>query len=101
MTELRRATELEPKRATFHSNLAHALTLRASSTRRVASAKKATALDPKLGSAWLNLGTASAKKGDYAAAEQAFKRAQALDPTDPRPKTNLDELEELEKTAPR
>ena len=88
-------------RTTFHSNLAHALELKNDLDGAIASAKKATTLDPKLGAAWINLGTASAKKGDYAGARKAFKKAEALDPSDPRPKTNLEELDELEKQRPR
>jgi Flp pilus assembly protein TadD len=98
VTELKKATELDPQRATFRSNLARALELSGDIPGAIESARHATKLDPKLGSAWINLGTALAKRGDYAEAERAFRQAQALDPTDPRPRENLAELAELRRS---
>ena len=96
MTELTRATELDSARATYRSNLAHALEIAGKLEEARASAKRATELDPKLGAAWINAGTIAAKQKRYADARAAFQRASALDPTDPRPKANLEELEALE-----
>jgi Flp pilus assembly protein TadD len=99
LPHLQKAVELDPNRATFRSNLGYALQLANNHSGAIEQYRKAIALDPKLGSAWINLGTALAQTGKRPEARQAFERAIALDPTDPRPRANLQELDELEQDA--
>lgn len=96
---LRKAVELEPDRATFRSNLGYALQMLQNHAGAIEQYRKAIELDPKLGSAWINLGTALAQTGERGEARKAFQRAIELDPTDPRPRTNLQELDEIENDA--
>jgi Flp pilus assembly protein TadD len=99
--ELHRAIQLDPKRATFHSNLGYALQLSGKLTEAVAEYREAIKIDPKLSSAWINLATALSRdpktRGE---ARQALRTAAGLDPSDPRVKANLEELDALEKGAP-
>ena len=98
MPHLRRAVEISPDRATFRQNLGYGLMQLGDSVGAEEQFRKAIALDPKLGSAWVNLGVVLEKMGRSKDARQAFERAVALDPTDPRPKANLLEMDEMERT---
>ncbi len=96
--ELERAIALEPTRATFHSNLGYALQLSGRTDRAIVQYREAVKLDPRLAAAWINLATAlSRDPKTRAEARAALKRAEGLDPTDPRVKSNLEELDALEK----
>lgn len=98
ISELRRAVALDPRRATFHSNLGYALQIAKQRDAALAEYRKAIELDPKLVSAWLNLGTILARDpATRAEARQALMTAKKLDPTHPSVKANLDELDALEK----
>ncbi|OQB16872.1 MAG: TPR repeat-containing protein YrrB [Deltaproteobacteria bacterium ADurb.Bin207] len=99
MRHLRRAVEIDPNRATFRSNLGYGLLSLGDTTGAIEQCRKALELDAKLGSAWINLGTALARTGKRQQARQAFERAVALDPTDPRPRANLQELDEIERAG--
>jgi Flp pilus assembly protein TadD len=99
LPHLLRAHELAPDRATFMSNLAYAHLQLDQLDLAEQWCKRALEKDAKLGSAWINLGLVRVRLGDNAGAKQAFQRAQALDPSDPRPKANLQELQELMKRA--
>src|SRR5262249_61188753 len=98
LPELKRAIELDPKRATFHSNMGYGLQLEGKLSDAIAEYREAIRLDPKLASAWINLATALSRdpktRGE---ARQALKTAAGIDPTDPRVKANLEELDALEK----
>ncbi len=97
---LQRAVLLEPKRATFAANLAYAELLNERPAEAKKEAERAIALDPSLASAWLNLGLAQVALGDRKQARVSFEKAQSLDPTDPRPKNNLQDLDEIEAEQP-
>lgn len=99
MQHLSRAVALEPRRATFLSNLAYAHLAAGRPEEALRIARRATELDPKLGSAWINRGTAEARLGRLPAARRALERALQLDPTDPRARDGLAELDELEASA--
>jgi len=100
LSELARATSLEPTRATFHSNLGYALQQAGRLDRAVAEYHEAIRLDPALASAWINLATILAKNPTTRRdARAALARAAAASPDDPRVKANLDELNALEKAA--
>ncbi len=92
--------QLEPRRATFHSNLGYALQQSGSVDRARSEYQEALRLDPKLVSAWINLATALAR--DPATRKEAradLERARALSPDDPRVVANLQELDALEGRA--
>lgn len=93
---LQRASLLRPKKATYLSNLAYAELLLARPEKAIRLAERATQMEPDLASAWLNLGLAQVAEGKRGLARASFERAQSLDPTDPRPRNNLADLEELE-----
>lgn len=92
---LERATRLDPDAATFRSNLSYAELLSDRPGEAKTLAERAIELDPKLASAWLNLGLSEVQLGDLAAARRAFERALELDPSDPRPRNNLSDLDDL------
>ena len=81
--ELKRAIELDPKRATFRNNLGYAYQQMSRTDEAMAEYRQAIKLDDKLGSAWLNLATLLARdpstRGECARAE----KARAIDPSDP------------------
>ena len=90
--------QLDPSRATFHSNLGYALQQTGRMDRAVAEYHEALRLDPKLVSAWINLATAlSRDPKTRPQARAALERARQLSPDDPRVKANLEELDALEK----
>ncbi len=100
LSELRRALQIEPSRATFHSNLGYALQLGGQLPEAIAEYRQAIALDARLSSAWINLATALARDPKTRAeARSALVRARKIDPTDPRVKANLEELDALEHAA--
>jgi tetratricopeptide (TPR) repeat protein len=96
LPHLLRASELAPERATFITNLGYAYQQQGQLDKAVETQRRAIAIDPRLGSAWINLGNALAEQGHYDAARSALQRAETLDPTDPRPKSSLRDLAELE-----
>lgn len=97
---LKQAALLEPQRATFAANLAYAELLSERPWEAKKQAERAISLDPALASGWLNLGLAQVALGDRKQARISFEKAQSLDPTDPRPKNNLQDLDELEAQQP-
>ena len=100
LSELRRAVQLDPSRASAHSNLGYALQQSGKVEPAIAEYREALRLDPKLASAWINLATAlSRDPGTRREARAALERARALSPDDPRVKANLEELDALEHSA--
>lgn len=93
---LQRASLLAPTKATYVANLAYAELLGKRPQAALEHARRAIELDENLASGWLNQGLAQAAQGDRAAARQSFEKAQSLDPSDPRPKNNLRDLDEIE-----
>lgn len=94
---LQRASLLAPEKATYLANLSYAELLDKRPQAALEQAQKALDIDPQLASAWLNLGLAQVALEDRAAARKSFEQASSLDPTDPRPKNNLADLDELER----
>ncbi len=94
---LERASRLAPGQATYLSNLSYAELLLDKPTLSLRWAKSSLKLDPRLASAWLNQGLAQVALGDRQSARASFEKAHQLDPTDPRPRNNLQDLDELEK----
>ena len=92
-------SQLDPRRAAFHSNLGYALQLGGKIADAIAEYREALRLDPKLASAWINLATALARdpaKREAKRARRSSGRARSI-PTDPRVKANLEELDALER----
>jgi len=100
LPHLRLAVQLAPNNAAYHSNLGYALQLALDHAGAISEYKRAIELDPRLGSAWINLGTAFAQTGQRDEARKAFQKALEIDPSDPRAKTNLQELADLADAGP-
>jgi Flp pilus assembly protein TadD len=89
--------QIEPARASFHSNLGFALQQSGRMDRARSEYREALRLDPKLVSAWINLATALARDASTRGqARAALERARVLSPGDPRVKANLAELDALD-----
>ncbi len=101
LSELTRATSLEPNRATSTRTSDMPSSRRGASIARSPSTAKRSGSIPALASAWINLATILAKNPKTRnEARDALARAAAASPDDPRVKANLDELNALEKGAP-
>jgi protein O-GlcNAc transferase len=83
LVRMRRAVELEPSRAEFHSNLGMVLTESDLLSEALHSLKKAVELDPGLAEAHNNLGNLWLRLGSGVAAREAYRRAIELAPGRP------------------
>lgn len=91
MRELERAVELDPKRATFRSNIGYALQLQGKHE-AIASYREAIRLDDKLASAWIPTSPRSSRRTPPTRAEArtALEKARARSiPQDPRVVANF------------
>lgn len=93
--QLRVACQMAPERATYRTNLAYALLVLGDLPAATREASRALELDPTLVSAWLNHGLVLIERGELDLAESAFREAQRLAPSDPRPLSNLEDLDRM------
>ncbi len=83
LVRMRRAVDLEPSRAEFHSNLGMVLTEADLLSEALAALEKAVELDPGLAEAHNNLGNLWLRLGSGVAAREAYQRAIELAPGRP------------------
>jgi Flp pilus assembly protein TadD len=94
--QLRRAAELDPT-PVRRSNLALALTYGGAADEAVEILERLTIDRPDDGGAWVNYGIALVGMGRLDDARAAFQKALAVDPDDERARTNLSDLEEMQR----
>lgn len=92
---LARAVALSPSSATYLASWSYAELLLDRPLAAEQQARRALERDAALVSAWLNLGLALIAQNRLEEARTSFERAAALDPSDPRPRNNLKDLNEL------
>jgi len=94
--QLRRAAELDPT-PVRRSNLALALTYAGAADEAVEILERLTVDRPDDGGAWVNYGIALIGLGRLDDARAAFRKALAIDPDDERARTNLSDLEAMQR----
>lgn len=92
---LMRAAALSPGSATYLASWSYAELLLERPLAAEQRARRALECDPELVSGWLNLGLALVAQRRLEEARKSFERAAELAPSDPRPRNNLADLNEL------